>query len=113
MSIILATVPITERRLIYHDEVPTLLGRDDALRCISAGAAWHFPNGFLVDENSDTRDTYFAQRTLSTESRLLRDIAAPVAIGDDLNGLWTCRVRGNETGAVPLGVYQRGGGKIM
>ena len=111
VSVVLATVPITERRLLYHDEIPTSLAMDDALRCISAGASWHFPNGSLVDDVSNTRDTYFVQRILSAESRLTRLTESAVATGDDVNGLWTCRLRGNETGAVPLAIYQRGRGK--
>ena len=110
VSVVLAEVPITEPRLLYHDEIPTSLIREDALRCISAGASWHFPNGSLVDELSDTIDKYFTQRMLSAESRLSRNIAAPVPTEDDLNGLWTCRLRGNEAGAIPIGIYQRGGG---
>ena len=110
MSVVLAEVPITERRLLYHDEIPTSIIREDALRCISAGASWHFPNGSLVDEISDTIDIYFTQQTLSAESRLLRATEAPVPTEDDLNGLWTCRLHGNEAGAIPLGIYQRGGG---
>ena len=111
MSVVLAEVPITERRLLYHDEIPTSIIREDALRCISAGASWHFPNGSLVDEFSGLMGNYFTQRMLSTDSRLQRNIAAPVPTEDDLNGLWTCRLRGNETGAIPLGIYQRGRGK--
>ena len=110
MSIVLETVPITEPRLLYHDEIPTTALEQDALRCISAGASWHFPNGSLVDEFSGTSDIYFQQLMLSADSRLSRNIAAPVPTEDDLNGLWTCRLRGNETGAIPLGIYQRGGG---
>ena len=110
VSVVLATVPITEPRLLYHDEIPTSLARDDALRCISAGASWHFPNGSLVDEFSGTSDIYFQQIMLSAESRLNLNPAAPVPTEDDLNGLWTCRLRGNEAGAIPLGIYQRGGG---
>ena len=81
-----------------------------ALSCISAGAFWHFPNGSLVDEFSDASYKYFTQLMLSADSRLQRNIAAPVPTEDDLNGLWTCRLRGNEAGAIPLGIYQRGGG---
>ena len=110
MSIVLETVPITEPRLLYHDEIPTSLLTQDALRCISAGASWHFPNGSLVDELSSTSDIYFQQLMLSAESRLNLNPAAPVPTEDDLNGLWTCRLRGNEAGAIPLGIYQRGGG---
>ena len=113
MSVILATVPITERRLLYHDEIPTSLVGDDALRCISAGASWHFPNGSLVDEFGGTSDKYFTQLMLSAESRLSRNItSAPAPTEDDVNGLWTCRLRDNETGAIPIGIYQRGGSII-
>ena len=111
MSIVLATVPITEPRLLYHDEIPASLVRDDALRCISAGTSWHFPNGSLVDEFSDTSDKYFQQIMLSADSRLNRNILAPVPTEDDLNGLWTCRLRGNEAGVIPIGIYQRGRGE--
>ena len=110
-SVVLYGVPITERRLLYHDEIPTSQAMEDALRCISAGASWHFPNGSLVDELRDNTDKYFQQLMLSADSRLSRNILAPVPTEDNLNGLWTCRLRGNETGAIPLGIYQRGGSK--
>ena len=43
---------------------------------------------------------------LRVDSRLLRYIAAPIPTEDDLNGLWTCRLCGNEAGAIPLAIYQ-------
>ena len=114
MTIILASVRVTEPRLLYHDEVPTSLAMADSLRCISAGASWHFPNGSIVDEFSGLEGNYFQQRILSAESRLARNILAPVPTEDDVNGLWTCRLRGNETGAIPLGIStQIGGGKNL
>ena len=112
VSIVLATVPITELRLLYHIEIPTSQAEPDGLLCISAGTSWHFPNGSLVDEFSDTSDKYFQQIMLRADSRLSRNIAAPVPTEDDLNGLWTCRLRGNETGAIPLGLYRTGEGKV-
>ena len=106
MSVVLETIPITERSLLYHDEIPTSIIRDAALRCISAGASWHFPNGSLVDESSGgIEGNYFQQLMLSAESRLTRNILAPVPTEDDLNGLWTCRLSGNETGAIPKELY--------
>lgn len=30
----------------------------------------------------------------------------------DFNGLWKCRRRGEDVGAIPVGVYQRGDGEI-
>ena len=112
VSLVLAEVPITEPRLLYHDEVPTSIVMADALRCISAGASWHYPNGSLVDEFIGFMgNNYFQQLMLNADSRLQRNIAAPVPTEDDLDGLWTCRLRGNETGAIPVGIYQRGGGK--
>ena len=64
-----------------------------------------------MNESSDVASNYFRQRVQSADSRLSRNILAPVPTDDDLNGLWTCRLRGNEAGVIPIGIYQRGRGE--
>ena len=98
---------ITGPTLIYRDEVSTssFVGN---LFCSSSsvGASWHFPNGTAVGFTLGTdRFLQFEQRGsgLSLQHYLL---------GEELasdNGLWTCRLNSSSNGAIPIGIYQRGG----
>ena len=73
---------------------------------------WHLVDGALVD--SDSSSVFFQTSPGSgvtpSASTLLRSVAGSVSTPDH-NGLWTCQMSG-VGGAVPVGLYRRGGGKI-
>ena len=100
-------VNITAAVLIYHDEVSTIAG-DSPLSCLERNqASWYFPNGTIVD-TFGRMDRYFGQLV---SVLLLRNpnanVGAPTG-NDSSNGLWTCRLNGDENGAIPIGLYHRG-----
>ena len=115
------TGPVT--MLIFQDE----LVRDDrtnvvdtpmdgTLICRSenqAQAGWHFANGVGLHPLSTTN--HFRQRRTSTSAtpsvtRLTTNRPDEALTSTANNGLWTCRLNGELRGAVPVGIYARGGG---
>ena len=114
---------ITGPALIFQDE----LVRDDrtdvlatpldgTLICRSENMAtigWYFANGGTV---STTSDFHFRQRQTGTGvtpsvSRLSTNQPTQVDTRALANGLWTCRLNEGASGAVPVGIYARGGGE--
>ena len=114
---------ITGPVLIFQDE----LVRDDrtdvlatpldgTLICRSENTAtigWHFANGGTL---SITSDFHFRQRQTGTGvtpsvSRLSTNQPTQVDTRALANGLWTCRLNEGASGAVPVGIYARGGGE--
>ena len=105
VSVVLLGVPVADRKLLYHNEIPTSVARDEmSLSCRSAEASWHYPNGSTVAQFNPNRG-YITQITIGMDSRLRRNVLAEVPTEADLNGLWTCLLN-NE--AIPLGIYQSG-----
>ena len=114
---------ITDPVLIYQDE----LVRDDrtdvlatpldgTLICrseIQTRVGWHFANGGTL---SSTPEFHFRQRRTGagvtpSVSRLSANGPNQVDTRALANGLWTCQLNGSASGAVPLGIYARGGGE--
>ena len=119
---------ITGPVLIFQDE----LVRDDrsnvyatpvdgTLICRSENQAqvgWHFAplsnSGQLVSTTSST--DHFRQRRTSSSatpsvSRLTTNRPDEALTSAAANGLWSCRLNGALTTAVPVGIYARGGGE--
>ena len=121
LVVIIITVNVTWKgsvingpKLIYQDEM-----NDNQLECISSSQAqvgWHYAGGQLVSTTSMTN--HYRQERTST--RQIPSIARLIANGpnDALtstagNGLWSCRLNAGFPGAVPVGIYAKGGGKII
>ena len=115
---------ITGPVLIFQDE----LVRDDrtnvlatpvdgTLICRSENQAqvgWHFASGALIYTSSTTN--HFRQRRTSSSatpsvSRLTTNRPDEALTSAEANGLWTCRLNGAGSTAVPVGIYARGGGE--
>ena len=112
---------ITDPVLIYQDEIV----RDDrtdvlatpldgTLICrseIQTRVGWHFANGVAL---STSQTFLFRQRRTGagvtpSVSRLSTNRPTQVDTRALANGLWTCQLNGDVSGAVPLGIYARGG----
>ena len=102
---------ITGPTLVYHDEVPRSVS--SMVICRSAVALWHFPNGNSVDQFDATSNEDFLQLlVISTgTSRLIRHREVSALTNTSLNGLWSCRLNGDESGAISVGIYSSGGGE--
>ena len=79
-----------------------------------APVSWQFVNGVLVSTLSTTK--HFRQRRTSSSaipsvSRLTTNKPDEALTSAEANGLWTCRLNGSFNGAVPVGIYARGGGE--
>ena len=115
---------ITGPVLIFQDE----LVRDDrttvfatpmdgTVICRSENQAqvgWYFANGLLLSTVSTTNN--FRQRRTSSSatpsvSRLTTNRPDEALTSAAANGLWSCRLNGGLSTAVPVGIYARGGGK--
>ena len=115
---------ITGPVLIFQDE----LVRDDSTNVLAtprggtvicrsenqAQVGWHFANGVLLSTDSATN--HFRQRRTSTSatpsvSRLTTNRPDEALTNAAANGLWTCRLNGGFSTAVPVGIYARGGGE--
>ncbi len=106
------------QNFIPHETVPTLGDAGSrALVCRSETrhrVAWYLTDGVIV--NSTGSPDFFQHRTLAEETpsitRLLRygNNSVPSA---SHNGLWTCRLNGDSSGSIPVGLYQRGGGEKL
>ena len=117
-------ITITGPVLIFQDE----LVRDDrtnvlatpvdgTLICRSENQAqvgWHLANGNIV-QGSTTNDHFRQRRTSSSAtpsvSRLTTNRPDEALTSAAANGLWTCRLNGASSTAVPVGIYARGGGE--
>ena len=91
---------------IFLDEVPDVANTPSPL-CRSR-ARWHFPNGDPVSTMVGGR---FAQQLGTDSSVLVRFVNASEVTDHTFSGLWSCRLEGDESGAVPLGIYSRGRGE--
>ena len=111
--------------LIFHDELvrddrTNVLAtpRDGTVICRSENQAqvgWHFVNTQLVSPISTTN--HFRQRRTSqtatpSVSRLTTNRPDEALTSAAANGLWTCRLNGGFSTAVPVGIYARGGGTV-
>ena len=114
---------ITGPVLIYQDEIiqdnrdVLTIPLDGTVRCISENQAivgWHFTNGNLVSPSIFSIN-FRQSRTGSGEtpsvSRLSTNQPDVSLTADSANGLWTCRLNGGISDAVPVGIFARGGGK--
>ena len=115
MSVIRVGTGITSPVLIYQDEVPEEISsnpRSQSLFCESSGTgvSWHFPSGSSVDQFSFPSSEDFLQLIRPMDTQLLRNSMSALT-NTSLNGLWSCRLNGDESGAIPVGIYSRGGGK--
>ena len=115
---------ITSPVLIFQDE----LVRDDRTNVLAnsmdgtvicrsenqAQVGWHFASGVLVSVTSTTN--HFRQRRTASNatpsvSRLTTNRPNETNTSAAANGLWTCRLNGGFSTAVPVGIYARGGGE--
>ena len=112
-------VLIFQDELVRDDRTNVLATpiRDGTVRCRSENQAqvgWHFASGALISPTSTTN--HFRQRRTATSaipsvSRLTTNRPDEALTSAAANGLWTCRLNGSFTGAVPVGIYTRGGGE--
>ena len=119
---------ITGPVLIFQDE----LVRDDRTNVLAtpvdgtvicrsenqAQVGWHLANGSIVQAGTtgnQLRQRRTSSSTTSTPSvsRLSTNRSDGALTSTAANGLWTCRLNGGFTGAVPVGIYARGGGEIV
>ena len=79
-----------------------------------AQVGWHFANGQFVS-GSGTSNHFRQRRTSSSAtpsvSRLTTNRPDEALTSASANGLWTCRLNGGLSTAVPVGIYDRGGGE--
>ena len=113
MLIVSATfegVAITEPVLIYHEEISKRIS-NSTLVC--NGGQWYFPNGNTVDGFDFDRQsqTDFQQVPTDNTNRLIRTSRVSELTNTSLSGLWSCRLNGDESGAILVGIYSRGGGE--
>ena len=114
---------ITGPVLIYQDEITsdnrvnvetdpplngTLICRHETL----AQVGWHFANAQALSTNPDF---HFRQRRTGTTatpsvSRLTTNRPDQSLENVIANGLWTCRLDGDISNAISVGIYIRGGG---
>ena len=106
--------------LIYQDEIipdnrddPPLNGTLICRHETQAQVGWHFANGQALSSTSTTN--HFRQRRTGTSatpsvSRLTTNQEDQPLTNVIANGLWTCRLDGAVSGAIPVGIYVRGGG---
>ena len=98
---------ISDRMIIFHDEISRVFLSGDDLACEPGGNLWHFPNGTVVGNASRDSREDFVQFQFSSGTHLTRNGEVSELSNNSLNsGLWTCRL-GNDSAHV--GIYQRGG----
>ena len=116
---------ITGPVLIFQDE----LVRDDrtdvlatpvdgTLICRSENQAqvgWHFTNGIFVltITTGNIRQRRTSSSATPSVSKLTTNRPDEALTSAAANGLWTCRLNGAGSTAVPVGIYARGGGKCV
>ena len=121
LVVLIITVSVTWKgsvingpKLIYHDEM-----NDNPLFCVSSSQSqvgWHYASGLLVSTFSMTN--HYRQERTSTGKIPSKAKLIAIRPNDPLtstagNGLWSCRLNGGFNGAVPVGIYARGGGKVF
>ena len=123
LVVIIITVSVTWKRsdingpkLIYQDEMD-----DNQLLCVSsiqAQVSWHSPGGQFVSTALTSMTNYYRQKKTATGEIPSKANLIAVRPNDPLtstagNGLWSCRLNGGFGGAVPVGIYARGGGEVF
>ena len=124
MTVTWNSTTITGPVLIYQDEiisdnrdnVQTDPPLDGTLICrheTQAQVGWHYANGQALSDTSTS--FHFRQRRTGTTatpsvSRLTTNQPNQPLQNVIANGLWTCRLDGAASGAIPVGIYVRGGG---
>ena len=113
---------ITGPVLIYQDEIirddrTDVLATplDGTLICRSENMAtvgWHLATGSMLSSTTSTT-FHFRQRRTGTGvtpsvSRLTTNRPNQPLTLESANGLWTCRLNGDISGAVPVGIFERG-----
>ena len=121
LVVVIITVSVTWQgsvingpKLIYQDEI-----NDNPLFCASSDQAqvgWHFPGGHFVSTTSMT--SHYRQERRSTgqipsKAKLIANGPNDPVTSTAGNGLWSCRLNAGFGGAVPVGIFARGGGKII
>ena len=115
---------ITSPVLIFQDELvrddrTNVLAtpRDGTVICRSenqAQVSWQLANGQTA-QPSTTSDHFRQRRTSSSAtpsvSRLATNRPDEALTSAAANGLWTCRLNGGFSSAVPVGIYAREGGE--
>ena len=107
---------ITGPVLIYQDELIRLVCSSEEAQFMSGSSvAWYLPDSKQVNASSTPSSGDFEQhRSISGNNSVLSSTRAGIArIDAATNGLWTCRLNGLVRGAVPVGIYARGGGEHM
>ena len=121
LVVIIITVNVTWKgsvingpKLIYQDEM-----NDNPLECVSSDQArvgWHSAGGLLVSITSMTNH-YRQERTstgkIPSKAKLIANRPNDPLTSTAGNGLWSCRLNAGFPGAVPVGIYARGGGTII
>ena len=92
---------------------------DNPLECVSSDQAqvgWHSAGGLLVSTTSMTNH-YRQERTptgkIPSKAKLIANRPNDALTSKAGNGLWSCRLNAGFGGAVPVGIYARGGGKVF
>ena len=92
---------------------------DNPLFCVSSDQAhvgWHSAGGQLVS-TTNTTNHYRQERTstgtIPSKAKLIANRPNDPLTSTTGNGLWSCRLNACFPGAVPVGIYARGGGKII
>ena len=119
--VIIITVSVTWKgsdingpKLIYQDEM-----HDNPLFCVSSSQSrvgWHSAGGQLVSTTSITnhyRQEKTSTGTIPSKAKLIANRPNDPLTSTAGNGLWSCRLNAGFGGAVPVGLYARGGGKII
>ena len=115
---------ITGPVLIYQDELvvdnrasPTATPtRSGTLKCTSQDqqrVGWHLPDGTSIceDGTGDFRQIRIGSGVTPSVSRLSVNREDVSRDDDSTNGLWTCRLNGESSVSIPVGIYERGGGE--
>ena len=119
--VVIITVSVTWKgsdingpKLIYQDEM-----NDNPLFCVSSSQSqvgWHYASGQLVSTASMTnhyRQERNSTGTIPSKAKLIANRPNDALTSTAGNGLWSCRLNASFPGAVPVGIYARGGGKII
>ena len=121
LVVIIITVSVTWKgsdinspKLIYQDEM-----NDNPLECVSnsqAQVGWHSAGGQLVSTTNMTNH-YRQERTppgkIPSKAKLIANRPNNPLTSTAGNGLWSCRLNAGFPGAVPVGIYARGGGNFF
>ena len=114
---------ITGPVLIFQDELVTddrtnvlATPMDGTVICTSENQAqvgWHLANGVLLQASETNHFRLWRTSSSATPSvsRLTTNRPDEALTSAEANGLWTCRLNGGFSTAVPLGIYARGGGE--